>query len=54
MFALELANVKKFPPTMLVMTTQIFLPVWLAADGRVTVLPLLVKKMLSAVVFGMV
>jgi hypothetical protein len=54
MSALELDNVKKFPPPMSVMTTQSFLPVWLAADGRETVWPLLVKKTLSVELFGMV
>jgi hypothetical protein len=54
MLALELATVKEFAPLMLVRTIQNFLPVWLAALGRVTVLPALVKKRLSTVVLGMV
>jgi hypothetical protein len=45
--------VKKFPPPILVIEIQIFLPVWLAAVGRVTVLPEVVKKTLLVVLLGM-
>jgi len=53
MFGDELDTVKKFAPPMLVMATQIFRPVRLAAWGRVTVLPEVVKKILSVVVSEM-
>jgi len=54
MFGLELATVKKFAPLMLVMAIQIFRPVRLAAAGKVTVLPAVVKKILSVVPLEMV
>ena len=54
MLAAGLATVKEFGGVILVMTIQIFLPVRLAAVGRLTVLPALVKKTLSVVLLGMV